>query len=148
MSDASFISLFILIIFVFGVVILLFKKQANKPFNEAELKLHVGLNEIINLLKPLSNNKLKLGFWDDIFFMGFSYSLLHAMIRNYAEKNEYYFYENQENEIIMKVMTKIKGKDLNSEVAGNFLKNNDEETTEGIIVGKEFYGKKYVEKKI
>ena len=154
MGQGDAIAIFVLILVGFPIILILysvinfFRKQANRPFIEAELKLHLSLNEIINLLKPLSNNKFKLSFWDDIFFMGFSYSLLHALIRNYAETNEFYFNEKQENEIIMKVMTKIRGKDLNKEVAGNFLKNNDQDAAEGIIIGKEFYGRKYIERNI
>ena len=43
--------------------------EEKKPFKDIEKGLDFGLDGIIDSLKELSNNKLKVGFWENSFFL-------------------------------------------------------------------------------
>ena len=129
------IAIFVISLIIFLIYFLINKEK--KPFREIENRLDNELVSIINKLRKNSKNKFKLGFWEDAFFIGFIYSILHFLIREYSESNQYHFSEHEENEIIIKTMIKIKGKNYSTFVS-KIISENGEDSVEGLLIGKKF----------
>ena len=146
MEMGLFFLLVLPIVIIFFAVIFLRRKE-RKPFKDIEKGLDFGLDGIIDSLKELSNNKLKVGFWENSFFLGFTYATLHSLIREYSNSNEFHFTESEENEMILDSMIKLKGNEYAKTVA-RIVFQNEEESAEGLLIGKKLFSIIYYEKNI
>ena len=140
---SGFILLIPIAVIIFGVLYL--RSKEKKPFKAINASLNFGMQSMINSLKVVSDGKLKKGFWEDPFFISFAYSVLLAAIREFSKREEFYFTESEENEMILKAFSALKGKSFVIKLEDT-ISERSQNYVDGLLAGVEYTSYIYKDK--